>query len=162
MTREEKRIIAQAFIHRIEAIPYDKHSLHLDIYWRDNSCNRASVPRLPTVGQGWSLEEHETLERLMDAGATQLEIVAEFPHRTWRTIRDRIARTRGGEAVVFTPKPVRDFETYDIYQKRVAENPQKAEKARHTWRPEETERLTSLLDSGSSKMQIAQAFPYRT
>lgn len=162
MNRDEKRVIVQAFIDRIEAVPYDKHGLHLFVCWRDGQRDRVSIPRLPTYGDGWTLEEHELLEQLLDAGAIQEQIAAAFPKRTWRVIRDRITRQRDLKTALFTPKPVRDVETFEEYKIRIRSNPGVLLKARHQWRKDEIAQLVNLLEQGATKLEVAQSFPYRT
>ncbi|MHB8626108.1 MAG: recombinase family protein [Aggregatilineales bacterium] len=162
MTHDEKRVILHAFVDHVEAVPFEKHGLHVFVCWRDGSRDKASIPRLPCFGDAWSLEEHERLEKLLDGHATQEEIAASFPKRTWRVIRDRIARTRGMKTALFTPKPVRDFETYEDFLKRLDSNPNARMKAGHTWRKDEIAHLLAMLEGGATKMEIAQAFPYRT
>ena len=161
MTRDEKRVVLHAFIDQIEGVPYESLGLYIIICWRDGSRDRISLPRIPSHGEHWTFDEHERLTALLDANATQEEIAAAFPQRKWKVIRDRIFRTRDWKAALFTPKPIRDFESYEEFQQRIADNPNYQLKARHIWRKDELSTLAEMLDGGATKMEIAQTFPYR-
>jgi hypothetical protein len=119
------------------------------------------IARLPTVGEAWSQEDTERLAKLLDVNSSQVDIAAAFPERKWKPIRDKIFRMRGKKAAVFSPKLVRDFETYSEFQARIEANPRHQSKVRHKWRDSEVDQLLNMLASGSTKMEIAQAFPYR-
>ncbi len=156
-----KRVILQAFLSHITAEPFEKHGLRLVAHWRDNTCDALFIPRLPTKGDGFSFEETDRIEALLHAGASQVEIAEALPDRKWKPIRDKIFRMRGKEDAVFTPKPIRDFETYNEYIVRIGEASETTDKARHIWRNTELQLLTELLETGATKMEIACAFPYR-
>lgn len=51
--------------------------------------------KLPVNRSHWVPEEMTLLEKLLDAGATQLEIAAALPYRSWQKIRKRITQLRG-------------------------------------------------------------------
>ncbi|MCA0457148.1 MAG: recombinase family protein [Chloroflexi bacterium] len=161
MNLEAKRVILQAFLSHIAAEPFDKHGLRLVAHWRDNTCDALFIPRLPTKGDGFSFEETDRIAALLEARASQVEIAEALPDRKWKPIRDKIFRMFGKEAAVFTPKPIRDFETYNDYIERVGAANDTDDKARHIWRNTELQLLTELLEAGATKMDIAQAFPYR-
>jgi hypothetical protein len=57
-------------------------------------CLTKSGGQLPCNKSRWVPEEVELLEKLLDSGATQLEIAARLLHRSWEKIRKRI-RIRG-------------------------------------------------------------------
>lgn len=48
-----------------------------------------------TSGNRWRDDELEILAERLDAGATQLEIAAALPDRTWEAIRKKIVKLRG-------------------------------------------------------------------
>jgi hypothetical protein len=48
-----------------------------------------------TSGNRWRDDELEILAERLDAGATQLEIAAALPNRTWEAIRKKIVKLRG-------------------------------------------------------------------
>ncbi|MCA9889604.1 MAG: recombinase family protein [Anaerolineae bacterium] len=57
-------------------------------------------------GSRWIEEEIQQLDELLDKGATQLELCAALPHRSWAKIRRKITQLRGKEFKVTKP-PVR-------------------------------------------------------
>lgn len=75
-------------------------------------------------GSRWIQEEIETLESLLDQGATQPELCAALPHRSWAKIRRKITQLRGQNfKVVMSPVPMKKHETIEQY---LARNPEEA------------------------------------
>jgi DNA invertase Pin-like site-specific DNA recombinase len=76
--------------------------------------------KLPYNRSRWIQEEVEMLEKLLDAGATQLEIAAALPHRSWEKIRMRITKLRGKKFKVQDTGYLQPNETVHDY---IAQNP---------------------------------------
>ncbi len=53
-----------------------------------------------TSGNRWRNDELEKLDELLDRRATQLEIAAALPVRTWEAIRKKIGQRRGNSSMV--------------------------------------------------------------
>jgi hypothetical protein len=71
----------------------------------------------------WIPEEIALLEKLLDKGATQLEIAAALPHRSWDKIRKRIRMLRGTGIDI----PESGYlDAQDTYQSYLARNPSAA------------------------------------
>lgn len=122
MTRDEKREVLLAFIHRIEATPVDGHGLHLVIRWKDSRSNEITLPRQSTTGTQWLPYEMEELLSLVNSGSEQIQIARAFPHRKWEMIRDKFYRITGDRMRKFVPKPIKDTETYFDYLERIGED----------------------------------------
>jgi hypothetical protein len=71
-----------------------------------------------TSGNRWRDDELEILAERLDAGATQLEIAAALPDRTWEAIRKKIVKLRGPGYVVPESGHLEDGETYEAYLSR--------------------------------------------
>jgi hypothetical protein len=63
-------------------------------------------------------EEIEILEKLLEAGATQFQIAAALPHRTWEKIRKRIRTLQGTGFEVSESGDIRPRETFRDYVER--------------------------------------------
>lgn len=76
------------------------------------------------TGSRWVQEEIEKMEKLLDQGATQLELRAALPHRSWAKIRKKITQLRGQDFKVVKPQvPMKQHETIEQY---LARNPEEA------------------------------------
>lgn len=71
-----------------------------------------------TSGNRWRKEEYETLEQLLDSGATQLEIAAALPIRSWQAIRRKIVQLRGVGVEVPDSGHLEDADTIHAYLER--------------------------------------------
>jgi hypothetical protein len=71
-----------------------------------------------TSGNRWRKEEYETLEQLLDSGATQLEIAAALPIRSWQAIRRKIVQLRGVGVEVPDSGHLEDTDTISDYLER--------------------------------------------
>ena len=158
---EEKRVLLHAFIDRIEATVAERYVVRLSICWRDGSSDNVVLGRQAAWGTKWTFDEAQLLLSLVDRNASQLDMAAAFPDRIWRVIGDKIKHLKDRETATVTPKPIRDFETYNEYLQRIAKRKGKPVQARHIWRKEEIQKLLELLNRGATKMEIAEAFPYR-
>lgn len=58
------------------------------------------------------------LDELLTAGATQLEIAAALPYRSWQAIRRRIILLRGPGFLIPESGRLEDGETYEAYLSR--------------------------------------------
>ena len=71
-----------------------------------------------TSGNRWRKEEIEELERLLDRQATQLEISAALPVRTWEAIRKKIIQIRGAGIEIPESGHLQNGETIYDYLER--------------------------------------------
>jgi hypothetical protein len=70
-------------------------------------------------GPHWRPKEIEELGSLLDSGASQLELCAALPHRSWAKIRKKITQLQGADfKVARPPVPVKKHETYNQYLER--------------------------------------------
>jgi hypothetical protein len=166
LPRDQRRVIARAFIDRIEVDNFVRDGLQLVIYWRDRSIDELRLARKSkrhgVVSSDWRESEVEQLLYLVDSGATQLELVATFPNRNWQSIRHRLWRIRGKACVeALEPKPVRDYETYAAYLERKTNSQITHATAAEKWGSDEEEHLLQLVDAGATQVELAEAFPLR-
>jgi len=161
MTREEKQRVLHVFIKHIEATPIEKAGLILDIVWGDNTTDQVVLPRQATNHTQWLVNEVNLLLKLVEANASQLEIAATFPQRTWEMIHIKLWYM--GITVAFEEQPIKYKETYPMYMERI-NNPLAHPSALpgSKWSKQETNNLLVLLETSITKMQLAEAFPART
>jgi hypothetical protein len=75
-------------------------------------------------GSRWIQEEIERMENMLDQGASQLELCAALPHRSWAKIRKKITQLRGKDFKVTKPQvAMKQHETIEQYLER---NPEQA------------------------------------
>jgi len=80
---------------------------------------RADWKQPRKTGSRWVEEEIEMLENMLDEGATQLDLCAALPHRSWAKIRKKITQLRGKDFKVTKPHvPMKQHETIDQYLER--------------------------------------------
>lgn len=122
MTTDERRLVVHLFVARIEATKLDDQAIHLRIIWQDASENEVTLPRDAGNGKFWMTEEMDKLVALMQSGADQITVAAAFPDRSWGKIRRRyVLYTKDlgkYERLTISPKPIREYETYNEYLKR--------------------------------------------
>jgi hypothetical protein len=80
-----------------------------------------AAPYRARSGERWNPKAVERLIELLEAGASQVEICAEFPHRNWKRIRAKITEVIGRDFVVPGSGEVRSFETYEMYRLRTGQ-----------------------------------------
>lgn len=155
MSNFDKRPIVYS---QIKSIMAEKVSgnLQLTIQWVDNTEQTVTLYRQGVRDQ-WSFAETYTLERLLDANASQLEIGEYLPEKTWKSIHKRIARIDATR--IFRPKPIRDYETYNEYLQRIADEPDLYNVIH--WSEGEINRLKDMLENGCDKLDLVIAFPDR-
>jgi hypothetical protein len=164
LTYAEKRVILQMFVQQIEAIEADGNGLQITICWIDRT--KETVITLPKqMKSGWRtwLDSETThLKTLFEQHATQIEISAAFPHRTWRMIADKLGSLYGWSEVKFSPKPILATETYPMYQERTKNQvtPYTARPA-DRWTTEEIERVKTLYQQSATKLDYLKAIPHR-
>ncbi|MEO8613127.1 MAG: hypothetical protein ABI690_34865, partial [Chloroflexota bacterium] len=66
----------------------------------------------------WQKAEMDKLEEMLTSGATQLEIAAALPYRSWQAIRRRIILLRGPRFTILDSGRLEDGETYEAYLSR--------------------------------------------
>jgi hypothetical protein len=112
-------------------------------------------------GYDWLQTEVEQLIDLVETQATQLEIAAAFPDRTWDQLRRRYCQERGIGSLRIEPKPIKDTETYKMYLTRVYSPRPAIAQSGEKWTKEDAQLLAELVDKGANQVQIAEAFPTR-
>jgi hypothetical protein len=162
LTIDQKRVILHSFIARIEATPLECQALHLIIYWRDEESDEIALPLTGSTFTAWLKREVDTLLALIDRGASQLEIAATFPNRTWDMIAQKVRYSRGRRTSFIKEQPIRGNETFAMYQKRTNGDLSYRARTGERWKNQEETLLLSLLDSQASQPEIAQAFPHRS
>lgn len=127
-------------------------------------------PKRSDIRDRWLPHEIEALNKLLDEGATQLELVKEFPRRNWDGVRRKITVERGKE---FKVEGIHEVERYETYAQYCIRKQQEAEAAienldrpempdsRRLWQPEELETLIRLLDEGATLLELLKALPRR-
>ncbi|MBK8033787.1 MAG: recombinase family protein [Chloroflexi bacterium] len=157
MSRDDKHIVLQAFIARIEAVDVERYKgMRLIVYWRDGSKDELRLNKKPTVGQGWTQHNIDKLLVLVDAGASQADISAAFPEKRWKQIRQQIDRWR--ERVVFSPAYLRPHETYADF---IARGGQSLRTTSYRWSEEDLAVIRNLIDDGATQLTLMKAFPFR-
>jgi hypothetical protein len=154
--------VLHAFIEQIEATPFDRSGLMLQIKWRDQTTDEATLIRQSGGARDWLMSEVQELLALLDNDASQVEIAAAFPDRTWEAIRHRIWKVRGGGAVDYIdPKPMRDREKYADFVTRINDGTDRIAGSGDRWNTDDEKRLLDLFDAGATQVGIAEAFPAR-
>lgn len=159
MSRDEKHVLLQRTIVRIEVIEVERSgAMCLSIHWRDGSQTETKLNKMGTYGEKWNQDEIDVLFKLIDEGASQLDICAAFPDRTWRKIREHIYRLYG--RVVFQTIHVGPEETYTQFLERDGME-EDGKGGSYRWIEEEEQQLRSLVDGNATQLEIMAAFPYR-
>lgn len=127
MTADEKRQVVHLFVSRIEATRVDGHALHLRLYWQDASESEVTLPREAGAGNFWLTKELDYLVELMQSETDQIKIAAAFPDRPWEKLRNKYRKHSSvlGKyvKVKFSPRPVRERESYNDYLERTGQKP---------------------------------------
>lgn len=161
LNRDEVCVILQAFVEKIEATPVEKHGLRLVIRWRDETADEIVLARQNTTGIQWLPSEIEVLRSLVERNASQVEIAQTFPERQWQSIRYKLFQHFGKGTACVHPKPIKDDETFEDFQKRIDRDGTAYPTSIGWWRTVELEQLERLLDEGVTKMELVETFPYR-
>jgi hypothetical protein len=118
----------------------------------------------------WLPHEIALLNRLLDEGASQVELVKAFPRRNWDGVRRKITVERGRE---FKVNGIHDIERYESYaqycirkqqeEEALQQFPASLDTAQTTlrWQPAELEILKQLLDEEATLLEMLQALPNR-
>src|SRR5690606_5194984 len=93
-----------------------------------------------------------------EADADQETICSYLPNRTWHSIQQRINVL--GDYREFRPKPIRDYETYEQFIKRIEEKGRELY-TRVQWSKGELTDLKEILENGGTKLDLVVAFPDR-
>ena len=163
LSRDEQRTILHTFINRIEAAEADGTGLRLTVRWIDESSDSVTLPKQMKNGwRTWLESETNTLLQMVEAGATQVEIAAAFPSRTWKQIMDKIASHLGSGAVEFAIHPMREEETYLDFAKRAKDLPTIYQAgSADRWTRRDVEQLQALFEQGAAKLAYLETFPHR-
>lgn len=163
MTHDEQRTILHMFIRHIEATEADGSGLRLVVQWFDGSSNEKTLPKQMKNGwRTWLDSETEQLLSLVDARASQVEIAAHFPTRTWKQLMDKIAAHLGVGVVQFPIHPMRETETYTDFVQRAEQLPEHYQAgSADRWTTEDLELLQQLIDEEKPKLKYLEAFPHR-
>jgi hypothetical protein len=158
LSRERKLAIVHSFISRIVVTPLEQKAIHLEVHWRDNTVDEIC---LANVVNGWLPDDETRLLEIVDSGASQVEICAAFPSRTWKSIGNKLKVARGARIALFDKKLIKDDETYEDFVKRVQEKGLPTKPYSAFWKAEEIVLLLSLVDRQATQVEIAAAFPLR-
>jgi hypothetical protein len=164
MGADERRAVAQTFIERIVVTQTGKHRVaDVVIHWRDNSTDELTLPYRSDKWVRWYPEEVEILTRLIEENASQIEIASALPSRNWRAIRLKAYEIIGKRNFHISPKPIRDKETFEDYQKRLERDGQQANRTSgNRWTDEELENLAEAIENGVTQLEMAAALPHRS
>ncbi len=69
-------------------------------------------------GEHWLAEDDTRLISLVESNVGRVDIAAKFPHRTWRSIQERIRQLCGKGTVIGGRGTIRSSETYEMHQLR--------------------------------------------
>lgn len=160
----ERRAIAQVFIERIVVSQAGKHRVaNVVIYWRDNSTDQLSLPYRSDTWELWNPKEVEELRLLIERNADQVEIAVALPNRNWRAIRIKAYEILGKREFRISPKPIRDKETFEDYQTRVARDGSEANRTSgNRWTSEELEALKEAIENEVTQLEMAAVLPHRS
>lgn len=119
-TRHMQREIVHSFIEKVKAekIP-GQTGLHLTIHWRDGSKNKIAMGRKGGHGTVWLPQDAEKLLKLVNSGASQLEIAQAFPNVRWKNIYRKHHFMTQKSLDFSEVHPIHTYETYNEYVKRV-------------------------------------------
>lgn len=131
LSRNEKRVILQAFIDRIETTYLKGKELLIAVCWRDNTRDEVILPVQSSHGVYWTQDEAKLLLDLVDKGASQVEIAAQFPTRTWKEIRNKVHYERGRGLLSFGSLTIGQNETYLQYVEKSGSSPLKDAGSEH-------------------------------
>jgi hypothetical protein len=167
MDLRQQQVALKAFVEKIIATRSGRNVLHLVIHWRDNTSDTILLSH-QAVHKGnvrrtfWLKSEIGALESMIEGKATQVDMMSAFPHRTWASIRE-VARVTLGRALIISPKPILDHETYQDYLGRMKDGTA-LYRARggQRWSPDELQLLQTLVEINKTKGDLAEAFPHRT
>jgi DNA invertase Pin-like site-specific DNA recombinase len=161
MSRDEKRSALHAFIGRIVIQHQEPDTLEVTVEWRDKKVSRFELAWGSQDRKGWAKSEVELLLRMVDDKASQIEICAAFPERTWQKIYKKYSKERG-VGLLITPKPIQHNETYHDYLARVGEDKLPViQTMGEFWTDEETTLLSQMVNNGITRIDLAEAFPHR-
>ncbi len=163
LTRNQRRVVLHGFIDRIEAEPIEERALQFTVYWKNGESNTVILTRQSENGwQEWLQSDVERLLQIVDRGASQIEITQAFPKRTWKMIKMKVESIRGAGSLILSPKPMYEYETYEMYIGRVGLNPPTYQaRSGDDWTPDEVKQLLELIDNGASRVELAAVFPHR-
>jgi DNA invertase Pin-like site-specific DNA recombinase len=162
LSRKEMRVILHSLVRQIIATPLPEKEVHLSIQWRDGSSDELNLGFEGTTFKGWRHDETVQLLAMVDNRASQVEICAAFPERTWHKIRERVYRIRGRGYPIITAQPIKARETYGQYLERINDNDQPHQARQgEGWKLIDEKRLVELLDRQASQVEICEEFPHR-
>lgn len=159
MDANEQRNVLRLFVDRIVASDYVAWGgINLEVFWFDGTRDVIEVGHKPNDST-WTYEMLERLLEVVDAGASQLEIAAEFPTVKWYQIYQKIRKHRG--TVRFSPAYLRKSETYEDFEASGGTSNRKGKATCSPWLLDETELLQELVANGATQIEIMRTFPYR-
>lgn len=158
----EKRSIIQTLVDRIAVEPLPKQGIQVTINWLDGTQDDVPLPRLGSTYIAWLETEAEELARLYETGASQEDICAAFPKRTWNGIYNKLLSMTGKPPIMTQRCDIKLDETFIQFRERI-DSPI-AQKARigQRWRDRDDDVLRNLISSKASQLELAAAFPNRT
>lgn len=162
MAREDKIVVIQSFIDKVMVTPLEGQAIRMCVHWRDGSSDEVSLARQGTTYTQFLKTEVKRLLELVDEGASQVEICAVFPNRTWDGLRQKVWAMRGKGSLQVSPLPIMDNETYTDYMKRT-NGGTGMYKARNgeRWYQKDLDKLKAMVEGGATQVEIAATFPHR-
>jgi DNA invertase Pin-like site-specific DNA recombinase len=92
LSRDQKRKAVKFCIQRIEVNADEDSELDVKVFWSDGTTERIAVP---ASARSWLKSEAAALMRMVDTGATQIEIMNRLYKYNWRSIQEFYARHTG-------------------------------------------------------------------
>lgn len=119
MTSDQKREVMHTFLRRIEVTEIEADVLELAICWKDNSTNKLKLVRAAPRGTVWLPQHTELLVKLINSGASRLEIAKAFPNTKWNAIYRRYYYITGNRFPRESKNSIHKEESYNEYAKRI-------------------------------------------
>jgi hypothetical protein len=162
LSLEQQHATLRAFVAKIVVEGQGKVMMHLQIFWKDSVVTEETLPLCGTTYRAWLPGEVDLIRALVAANAGQLALMAVVPQRKWASIREMIRKFLGSRISV-SPKWAFDDETYETYLERSSggSNPHQAQ-CGHRWIESERVTLRLLVERQATKLDLLEAFPYRT
>jgi len=125
MTSDERRAVIHVFVDQVVATKLDD-DLQIAVRWKDGSSDQVQLARVSTVGTVWLPNEIDLLIKLVESGASRVEIAKAFPDRPWRVLYNKYRNMTNKHLPREKCNTIGKFETYNEYAERVGLNGQQS------------------------------------
>jgi hypothetical protein len=119
MNNDQKREVIHSYVDKIDATEVKDEVVEFVITWKDGSTDKLTVSRIAARGTTWLPQEKELLLKLVESGASKVEIAKAFPDLRWNVIYFKYHYMTGKSLVRETTNSIRKYETYNEYALRV-------------------------------------------